>query len=214
MDFDTWMTTRRPGYLPSDDSLEDRLLRQCWAACTAAQEKAREEASEEASAKLAKAERRAAVLQSALKGVLDTQTGKQTLLRIQAGQGIRTADGCTWVRAAALAQPGADTEDVDGFPRSEISMHEFRRELNLRIGDTDYVVDRWYLQGARAARDSVPWASCPYGGETRAAEQWGHGHVHELCGFHKAAGLVVSPPSEPGGESQTDDLATDRPRGN
>lgn len=40
MTFDEWMVTHRPGYKPSDDSVQDRVLRSCWEAATAAEREA------------------------------------------------------------------------------------------------------------------------------------------------------------------------------
>lgn len=74
MTFDDWMLSERVTYKPSDDSMQDRLLRRCWNACAEASQVEIERFSELADSEGTRAVtylRRARKAEAALKAIRD-----------------------------------------------------------------------------------------------------------------------------------------------
>lgn len=50
------------------------------------------------------------------------------------------------------------------------------------IGDTEYLVDRFYLEGVKAFQSNIPWNCNPYRVGSQRADQWEYGHVNASAG--------------------------------
>ncbi len=79
----------------------------------------------------------------------------------------------------------------------------------LIIGDTQYTLDSFYIQGALAMRNSVPYSANPYRSFSGRHDQWNYGHENENAGEHVRFGVDVL--SElPRGRVIAEDPATPR----
>jgi len=61
----------------------------------------------------------------------------------------------------------------------------------LIIGDTQYTLDTFYIQGALAMRNAVPCTANPYRSFSGRHDQWNYGHDNEAACEHVRFGADV-----------------------
>lgn len=58
------------------------------------------------------------------------------------------------------------------------------KNKTLIIEDCEYLIDRYYKEGAAAFLRSIPWSCNPYQSGSYRHDQWSYGHENQSAGYH------------------------------